>query len=349
MLSEKQIIEIREHLQNAKNPIFFFDNDADGLTSFIMLQKYIGAGRGVSLKGLPSLQKSFFKKVEEFNADYVFCLDRPSVDADFMQLAEEKGIPVVCIDHHQYEGHVIKNYYNTYHSSGNIEPVSYLCYKIIGKKEDMWLAVAGSIGDCFIPEFLDDFKKQYPELLNYNYKSAYDIIYKTDLGKVISIINFAIKDSVSNYVSFIKFLIKAKGPYDLLEENSKTRVFLKRYEYIGDCIKKIVKDAEEHIDKKNKLLFHTYGGKMSLSQHASDELNYKHPELAIVLGYTNGSRTKFSIRGQINVRKLALSSIKNIQDSTGGGHEHSCGIQINTSDVPKFKENLIREMKEMKG
>lgn len=32
MLTEKQISEIREHLEKAQNPLFFFDND-DGLCS----------------------------------------------------------------------------------------------------------------------------------------------------------------------------------------------------------------------------------------------------------------------------------------------------------------------------
>ena len=44
MLTEKQIIEIREHLEKAQNPIFFFDNDYDGLTSYLQLRRHIGRG-----------------------------------------------------------------------------------------------------------------------------------------------------------------------------------------------------------------------------------------------------------------------------------------------------------------
>ena len=34
MISPEKIKEVREHLETAQNPIFFFDNDADGLCSF---------------------------------------------------------------------------------------------------------------------------------------------------------------------------------------------------------------------------------------------------------------------------------------------------------------------------
>jgi len=38
MLSNEQFEEIRNHLERAQNPVFFFDNDADGLSSFLLLE-----------------------------------------------------------------------------------------------------------------------------------------------------------------------------------------------------------------------------------------------------------------------------------------------------------------------
>jgi len=55
MLNEKQINEIRNHLEKAQNPLFFFDNDNDGLTSFLLLQRYIGRGKGVVIRSFPDL------------------------------------------------------------------------------------------------------------------------------------------------------------------------------------------------------------------------------------------------------------------------------------------------------
>jgi len=45
MLTETQINEIKEHLEKAQNPLFFFDNDNDGLASFLLLRRYIDRGR----------------------------------------------------------------------------------------------------------------------------------------------------------------------------------------------------------------------------------------------------------------------------------------------------------------
>jgi len=63
MITKKQILEIREHLEKAQNPIFFFDNDGDGLCSFLLLQRYIGRGKGVAMK--TSDAGNYFKKVQE--------------------------------------------------------------------------------------------------------------------------------------------------------------------------------------------------------------------------------------------------------------------------------------------
>ena len=55
MLTLKQITEIREHLEKAQNPLFLFDNDNDGLTSFLILQRFIGRGKGIAIKTFPDL------------------------------------------------------------------------------------------------------------------------------------------------------------------------------------------------------------------------------------------------------------------------------------------------------
>ena len=72
MLTEKQIKEIKEHLEKAQNPIFFYDNDPDGLCSFLLLQRYIERGRGVAIRSFPELDANYFRKVEELNAYYIF-------------------------------------------------------------------------------------------------------------------------------------------------------------------------------------------------------------------------------------------------------------------------------------
>mgnify|MGYP001604119763 FL=1 len=100
MLTDKQVKEIREHLEKAQNPVFFFDNDPDGLCSFLLLQRFIGRGKGVPIRSFPEMTKEYFRKVTELNADYIFILDKPNISKDFFKEVEQVNIPVVWIDHH---------------------------------------------------------------------------------------------------------------------------------------------------------------------------------------------------------------------------------------------------------
>ena len=95
MLTTSQDNEIREHLMAAQNPIFFFDNDLDGLCSFLLLQRYIGKGKGVAIKTFPYLDIGYYRKVTELKADYIFILDKPLVSKEFLEQVEQVNIPVV--------------------------------------------------------------------------------------------------------------------------------------------------------------------------------------------------------------------------------------------------------------
>ena len=102
MLTTKQIDQIKEHLNNAQNPLFFFDNDPDGLCSFILLQRYIKRGKGFPVKSAP-LDKDYFRKINEFNPDYLFILDIPTVSEEFFEEIRKLNLPLTCIDHHNID------------------------------------------------------------------------------------------------------------------------------------------------------------------------------------------------------------------------------------------------------
>src|SRR3989338_9143033 len=108
MLTEKQLQEIREHLEKAQNPVFFYDNDADGLCSYVILRRFIGRGKGVVIRSFPDLNASYAKKAQELNADYVFVLDKPVVSKEFIEEIDKLGLPLVWIDHHEIESSLDK-------------------------------------------------------------------------------------------------------------------------------------------------------------------------------------------------------------------------------------------------
>ena len=114
MLTQKQISQIKEHLDRAQNPLFFFDNDQDGLCSFLLLQRYIRRGKGIPVRSFPDLDVSYFKRIMELNADYIFILDKPVVSEEFLKEVKKVNIPVVWIDHHEIQEEIPKfvDYYN---------------------------------------------------------------------------------------------------------------------------------------------------------------------------------------------------------------------------------------------
>jgi len=343
MLTQKQIKEIKEHLEKAQNPIFFFDNDSDGLCSFLLLCRWLNRGKGVAVKSFPDLNEGYFRKVDELDADYIFILDKPIVSDSFFEKVEQRNIPVVWIDHHEIPKNIPEfvNYYNPMANDSKNEPTTYLCYKITEKKDDLWIALIGCISDKFVPEFYDTFKINYPDLA-INSFDAFDIFYKSQIGKIAKIFSFALKDRTTNVVGMMKYLLTVKSPYDVLNENSKNYTMHQRFNQIDIRYKKLLKKAEM-VDRKNKILFFQYGGDLSISSDLSNELNYKFPNKIVVVVYVSGIKANISVRGK-SVREIILKSIDGLDDATGGGHEDAVGAKIRVEDLEKFRENLEKNL-----
>ncbi len=348
MLTEKQVKEIREHLNKAQNPLFLFDNDQDGLCSFLLLQRFINRGKGYPIKVSPEMTKDYFRKVKELNADYIFILDQPEVSQEFFQEVQENNIPTVWIDHHDIKDISIPefiSYYNPIHNKGNkekfSEPTTYLCYQITQQKKDLWLGVAGCIADHFVPEFYEEFKEKYPEL-SIDSNDAFGILYNSEIGKASRILGFGLKDRMSNVIQMMKMLYKSENPYDILNESKENKQLLSRFLEIEKKFNKFVDKAKEQVSEN--LLFFKYAGEISMSADISNKLSFLFPNKIIIVVYAKGPRANISGRGK-KVRELVLEAIKDLENSTGGGHKEAVGAQISLNQVDKFQENIKNLLK----
>lgn len=352
MLAQKQIDEIREHLAQAQNPLFFFDNDNDGLISFLLLQRFLGRGKGVASKGARGfLVENYYRKVRELKPDYIFILDVPCVEPGFLKQAHEDNLPVVWIDHHIVDKPKITKdkeiyYYNVYKESKTNEPVSYLCYKIADKKQDIWLAVIGCISDFYIPDFYPEFEKKFPGLGKKNPKTPFDVLYASEIGKIAQILDFSLKDRTTNVVKMMRFMMKAKGPMDILEENPKTKRIVQRYEQVDSKYQKLMERAREKNKEggkaEGKMIYFQYGGSLSLSSNLANQLSYEFPEKIIVVVYVNQDVANLSLRGrEVDIREMTLEAIEGLEGATGGGHKNATGAKISASQLPKFKKKFL--------
>jgi single-stranded DNA-specific DHH superfamily exonuclease len=339
MLTTEQISEIKEHLEKAQNPLFFFDNDNDGLMAFLLLRRYLDRGRGIAIKSFPDLDVGYYRRIAELKPDYVFILDKPSVSKEFIERLKKDNIPVVWIDHHQVERPEDDyiNYYNPFYVDKKSEPVSYLCYKIVDRKEDIWLALIGCISDCYLPDFYYEFYNTYPDLGRKEPKSAFHLLYDSEIGRIARILDFSLKDTTTNVVNMMRFMVRAKNPIDVIQENSKTRQILKRYSEINSKYQDLMEKARERV--KGKIVYFQYGGSLSLSANLSNQLIYEFPDKIIVVVYIKGDVANISLRGK-GVREITLKSIEAIEGATGGGHEGATGVKMSVSDLPVFKEKM---------
>jgi single-stranded DNA-specific DHH superfamily exonuclease len=342
MLTKKQVEEIKEHLDKAQNPLFFFDNDNDGLCSFLLLQRYIGRGKGFPVKTSPELTEDYFRKVRELEPDYVFILDQPEVSDKFFNRVREVNIPVVWIDHHEIEDNEVPSFVNYYNPVLNKkksnEPVTALCYQIANKKEDRWIAVIGCIADKFVPDFYPGFRKEFPDL-TIDSKDAFEIFYNSKIGEIATMFGFALMDRTTNVINMLRLLMKVKSPYDVLEENTTTHSIHKRSNELYEKYNQLIKKAKEEIKSSGKLFFFKYGGEISMSADIANRLRYLFPEKTIAVVRITEGRASFSMRGK-NIREKVLKIIENIEGATGGGHEDAVGAQMKAENVDKFEEEL---------
>jgi len=342
MLTQGELQEIRELLEESQNPLFFFDNDADGLCSFLILQRALERGKGIPIKSYPTLSKQYIHKIEELNPDSIFVLDKAEISEDFIKAATEKNIPVTWIDHHktQTSSKLIKktNYYNTYPSS---EPTTYIVQKIFNKQEDLWLAMIGCIADVYQPDFAHTFEKQYPELYNSN-TTPFEALHTTEIGKFTTMLNFGLMNTITNVVKMIKFLITTKNPYDLLEENNKTKQFHTRYNILNNELNKLMKKAKESNQPNDNIIYFSYAGATSMSAIIASKLYFENSKKLIIVAYKRPEKLNLSIRGKesLNVTKKILEKI---EGATGGGHTEATGAMIPTTQIEEF-EKLIKEL-----
>ncbi len=350
MLSKEQIDQIKEHLEKAQNPLFYYDNDADGLCSFVLLRRATGKGKGVAVKSYPGLNAQYAHKVHELKADYVFVLDKPVIEEDFFEEMDKIQMPVVWIDHH-YLGKEPYNpkyknvyFYNPAHSSkgeAGTEPVTYLIQRILQREEDLWIAMMGCIADHYLPDFKDKFANQYPEFWRNDIVQPFDAFYKSEIGKLALALSFGIKDSITHVVQLQNFLIACRGPGDVLSESKNNENFRKKYLEIKKKYDLLVEKAK--LEASEKSVFFEYGGDLSISSELSNELSYYYPGKYVAVAYSKGSTVNISLRGK-DVRGILERILPKLEGATGGGHEDAVGARVRKEDFQNFKKMFEEEV-----
>jgi single-stranded DNA-specific DHH superfamily exonuclease len=338
MIPNKQIQEIRKALEKSARPLVFFDDDPDGLCSFLQFYKLNPESKGIIYKVAGPLDERFLKKVKEYSPDTIFILDIAEVSQDFL----DKVNNVYWIDHHSPSGKKNVNYYNPMIKSKGKDnrPISYWAHKIT--KVSPWLALVGCVGDWFLPKDiikeLDD-----KELLPLSIKTPEDALFKTKTGHLARIFSFIIKGTSKDAMKNTKILTRIKDPFEILEQStSQGKYIWKQFQKFNSIYEQIYDSIKYNDDN---LIVHTYSeSKTSLTSDLSNEILYNNPEKFIIICRENNGEMKCSLRSsKYEVLPILKKALKGLE-GFGGGHEHACGCNVKKKDFSEFIDRIRKQL-----
>ncbi len=337
MFTEKQHSELLEHLQKAQNPLFLYDNDADGLCSFVLLRRFLGRGKGAAVRTHPEIDVKYAHKAIELEADYVFVLDKPFLGQDFLEMLDEAQIPVVWIDHHDvshpsYSSSTLSIY------KGDI-PVTALVYSLTGRNQDSWIAFMGCIADHYLPPFTKQVRASFSDLSG-EPREPFEAYYSTELGRLARALGFGLKDSITHLNYLHTFLTECNSPYQMLEELEGSSSFAIKYREIEKKYTLLLNRALEHVS--DRVIFFKYSGNLSISSDLANELCYRYPGKYVMVSYVKGVTANVSLRGS-HVRDYLEKLLPMFTRANGGGHLDAVGARLQTADLEIFR-NKFEEM-----
>ena len=338
-------------LKESHNPLYFYDDDADGLVSYLLLRKGFGKGNGVIIRvrGMHiDEEELYLRKIAEYNPDLVVFLDKPTLNQDVFDKIHVKKI---WIDHHSVVDVKGVNYYNPrIRDKKNNKPTSYICYKIT--KKDLWLASVGSVSDWSLVLFRK-FKKSYRDLSE-EIKSSWnvkpdDVLYDTKLGDLIRIFSFLLKGKVNEVNKNIEILLKINDPYEILDKKSENgrRLFEAAEKVKKQYLDLLKKALDEGKKSKGRVLAFTYlSDKISLTSELANELIHRNPGRVIAVARIKDEQMRVSLRSSVNDVELPgiLDKIFNEMKGSGGGHEHAVAVEIHRDDYEKFIKLLRKHV-----
>ncbi len=344
MLTPKEVEQVKEELTSCQRPLFIFHDDPDGLASFLLCYRFKQEGRGIPVKAYPRIGVDpYVRKVEEYGADKVFVLDVAMVDQEFIDTVK---VPVVWVDHHALLERDRVKYFNPQKRGINI-PTPALLWQVVGEErpEDLWLAVTGSIGDWYFPDFAPEFQQAYAELLPTTCTGVDDALFNTRLGTLVKVFSFNLKGPMSEVSQSIKVFTRIDDPYEILEQRTpKGKLLWKKYLEVNKIYEEMLSNALKH-DSKDPIFVYTYSDDvLSLTKDLANELLYKLNKI-IIVGRERSGEVRCSLRSpaKINLAKALEKALIGIE-GYGGGHEQACGAGIKKEDFKQFLDNLKKEL-----
>ncbi len=337
MITNREISDIREFMEESNNPVFLFDDDCDGTCSYLLLKKFYKKGEGIIVKSSPSLDERHLGLISDKKPDLLVILDKPVVKQEFIDKIKTK---IVWIDHHPVQKMKNVNYYNPRNNdSSDNRPTTYMAYSVT--KSDLWIATIGCVFDHYIPDFIEEFIKEYPDLLDRKPRDPGEALYTKRLGKLVRIFSLNLKGKAKDVRKSIKALEKIDSPYDILDRRTEYGTMLfSRYEKLNKEYECLLEEAKNKVTHEKLFIFIYPSAATSFTSELCNELTYLYPDKFIIVGRKKDGEIRMSLRSKrINISDVLKKALVGIK-GYGGGHDYACGGAVKEEDFERFIENI---------
>lgn len=336
MISEEDLEKFKKHLDSSKRPLFLFDDDADGTSSFVLLDKYLdGRAFGVCVKGSPEVDASYTVRIPEFRSDKVFILDKPLLSEDFVRSVK---IPIIWLDHHPVQDVRGVHYFNPRkNDETNYSPTSKWAYEAVPNKDYLWIAMVGMVGDWYLEEkYQKEFRKKHPTLMEKDVKTPEQALFETKLGKIVKIINFNLLGRFGDTMRSVKAYTEIKDPEEILEgKTDASQQLLSEYEKVNELYEQ--EKNKISFKEDDEVIIHRYSTlNYSFTSELSNEVLYENPDKTVIIARESKDRIIMSLRSKKKIDDALQSALRLFSDADGGGHENACGASVKIHDFSDF-------------
>lgn len=342
MIPKEDLEYIRAKIKESVRPLFFFDDDPDGVSAFTLLYKITGEGKGICVKGKPVLEQKYLQKIEEYSPDLIVVLDKPLIEQEFVDAVKQE---IIWLDHHPVQNIKGVKYFNPRKNDPKDgSPTSYWAYQIAKDdvKNSLWIGMIGIVGDWHLL-LADEFRKEYPKLLPKNINKPEEALFEAKIGTLVRIIDFNLKGTTSEVMKSIKILTRIEDPYEILDQKTPRGKFLyNKYLTVNKKYKEVL--SEVKVSEDPLLIFKYHDGKLAFSSQLSNELQYLHRDKIVIVIREKADEMMMSLR---SYSKNILEPLTEALKSTtgyGGGHDKACGACIKITEfdafIKKFRESL---------
>ncbi|MBN1792397.1 hypothetical protein JW826_01810 [Candidatus Woesearchaeota archaeon] len=342
-LTKEEIGKLREAFTTCTRPVILFDNDPDGISSFLMIYNQVKDGKGIPIKSAPEISVEFARSVKDYSPDLVIILDMPMVSQEFL---DEINTRIIWLDHHQVMKRKKVEYYNPrIHDPDDNMPTSYWVYKALGGP--LWIAMCGIVGDWFLPEkeVLLEFKEKYPDLMPSDVDKPEVALHDTEIGRLSRILSFNLKGKTVDTIKSVKVLTRIKTPYEILkQETPGGRFIYKKYQGLAEEFETLIKRVKIRPEDQ-MVLFIYQGSSVSFTKELSNELLYRNPDKLILIAWEYNGEYKCSLRTtKHDLPKMIEKALEGGVRGYGGGHAHASGACINKDDFATFVDNMKKQL-----